>query len=147
MIKAATSCTSLRSNKPYSQLELCRAHTLRAYCAIYRFTFGASLARQTISVHGYNFVNLREIMENYAAYAPINVMPHLPQVGLGWGHIGVLHQLISKVLTLGATLRFKVPYCRKGINRGLCRMMLICAEVTDTVPKDMVQIPNPRDKS
>ena len=37
-------------------------------------------------------------------YAPINVMPHLPQVGPGWGHIGVLHQLISKVLTLGATL-------------------------------------------
>ena len=36
--------------------------------------------------------------------APINVMPHLPQVGPGWGHIGVLHQLISKVLTLGATL-------------------------------------------
>ena len=38
------------------------------------------------------------------SYAPINVMPHLPQVGPGWGHIGVLHQLISKVLTLGATL-------------------------------------------
>ena len=37
-------------------------------------------------------------------YAPINVMPHLPQVGPGWGHIGVLHQLISKRLTLGATL-------------------------------------------
>ena len=36
--------------------------------------------------------------------APINVMPHLPQVRQGWGHIGVLHQLISKVLTLGATL-------------------------------------------
>ena len=35
--------------------------------------------------------------------APINVMPHLPQVGPGWRHIGVLHQLISKVLTLGAT--------------------------------------------
>ena len=45
-------------------------------------------------------------------YAPINVMPHLPQVGPGWGHIGVLHQVISKVLTLGETPRFKVPYCR-----------------------------------
>ena len=36
------------------KLELCRAHTPRAHCAIYRFTFGACH-------DGYNFVNFREI--------------------------------------------------------------------------------------
>ena len=44
-----------------SKLELCRAHTPRAHCAIYRVTVTVAF----VHVHGYNFVivNFRKLVE------------------------------------------------------------------------------------
>ena len=56
-----------------------------------------------------SFIHVPVVWLCASGYAPINVMPHLPQVGPGWGHIGVLHQLISKRLTPGAILMSKSP--------------------------------------
>ena len=69
-------------------------------------------------------------MPTLLSNAPINVMPHLPQIGPGRGYTRVLHQLISKVLTLGATLVFKIPtfpWSRVGDQSGaLYQSMLMC---------------------
>ena len=48
--------TKEKNNNKY-KLELCRAHTPRAHCVIYRVAF--------VHVHGYNFVivNFRKLVE------------------------------------------------------------------------------------
>ena len=56
----------------------------------------------------------------------MHLIPHLPQVGPGWGDIGVLHQPISEVLTLGAS------------PRDICIIVFMCAEMAGTIPKDTI---------
>ena len=57
MLCAFTCTVDIRLfSRYFYKLELCRAHTPCTHCAIYGFT----------SVHGYNFVNFREIVGNAA---------------------------------------------------------------------------------
>ena len=59
-----------------------------------------------------------ELMEDFddfltaafdVANAPINVMPHLPPLGQGWGNIGDLHGDLCKCPYIGALISVQIP--------------------------------------
>ena len=62
---------------------------------VYRFVYEeGSISPVKLTDKTFNFIDEAQVLNKYffkKNYAPINVKPHSPQVGIGWGQVGVLH--------------------------------------------------------
>ena len=62
---------------------------------------------------------LTKLMHNFGhTYAPIIVTPHLPQVGHGWGLLGICKSRLTNSPPLGPILRCKSPTFCIGTSKN-----------------------------
>ena len=86
--------TPYQPNKMYTTiiLELCRAHTPCAHCAICRSTF--------VCMHGYNFVNLRIVKMLFIVPVMSAVKKHLQQEDMDFYYQSILIVVIINIAIL-----------------------------------------------